>query len=213
MRHFYQCSKCNKKLFTKGTTITSIIECTRCNNEMTYYENRKSRYRDLEAEIVIYTDGACSPNPGYGGWAAILQCEKSGSIHEHTIFGSSLNTTNNRMEITAVLESMRYLDRPYHIIVYTDSKYAQQGIGNWENGNPGKMVGLIAGWCSRNWQKKDGTLIVNKDLWIKLHKEVKKHKSIRMRHIKGHTGHVFNERCNNLAIEARLNHEKLRDIY
>lgn len=153
----------------------------------------------LEAEVVIHTDGGCQPNPGVGGWAAILQYSKSGKIVQKEITGSDNDTTNNRMEMTAVLNSLKAINRPCNIVIYTDSQYVKQGIGNWINGEP-TVKGWMVGWKEKGWQKRDGRLL-NVDLWQALYREVMIHKSIKIRYIPSHSGHELNERCDQLAAE------------
>lgn len=217
-RHYFQCSKCKRPFTTRtsSTAGTPTAEC--CGIKMTYRGagmNARENWPHgrpkqiskpepkLEAEIVIYTDGACEPNPGSGGWAAILQYIKNNELHEKEISNGVPNTTNNRMEMTAVLESLKILKRPYHVVVYTDSKYVQQGIGDWKNGEPGHNKGWMVGWKANGWERSTGPLI-NPDLWLLLYEEVKRHKSVKMKHVRGHNGNVYNERCDQLAVKARL---------
>lgn len=225
-RFYYQCPKCKSPFSTKASLSRGIpeIKClcvegkeTRMtyrgqgeegrNNwphgEPDFIKRMKRATHRLEAEVVIHTDGACEPNPGYGGWGAILQYSKNGEIFEREIAGGALNTTNNRMELTAVLESLKALKRPCHVVVYTDSKYVQQGIGDWKEGNPGQLKGWMVGWKVYGWQRSTGPLL-NPDIWIKLDEEVRRHKSLKMKHVKGHNGHPLNERCDILAVNARL---------
>lgn len=155
----------------------------------------------LEAEVVIYTDGACEPNPGTGGWAAILQYRKAGKIYQREITGGDPKTTNNRMEMIAVLESLRCLRRACEVVLYTDSKYVQNGVGDWKGGNPTRK-GWMVGWKSNGWRRRDGEL-VNPDLWQQLDQEVRRHKKIKIKHVRGHSGHEYNERCDELAVAAR----------
>ena len=158
----------------------------------------------LPTEVVIYTDGGVEPNPGRGGWAAILICDKNGKRHEKEITGSEENTTNNRMEILAMLEGLKSLKKPVEATVYTDSQYLQKSIGNWLNGKPVKGTGWIVGWRSNDWSKKTKGDLKNTDLWIKLWIECERHKSIQVRWVRGHSGDHYNERCDILATEARL---------
>lgn len=155
----------------------------------------------LESEVVIYTDGSCDPNSGFGGWSAIIQYLRHGDFIEREFSGAVRDTTNNRMEMTAVLESLRLLKKPCSVVVYTDSKYVQQGIGGWSNGVP-TTKGWIVSWIANGWRKKNGDLS-NVDLWLKLHEQALRHIKIKMKYIPGHAGHVLNERCDRLAMEAR----------
>ncbi|MDR2924847.1 MAG: ribonuclease HI [Azoarcus sp.] len=135
-------------------------------------------------EISIYTDGACSGNPGPGGWGAVL---KSGS-HEKEIWGGELATTNNRMEILAViraLEQIKHKGMP--VKVYTDSQYVQKGISEW-----------IHGWKARGWMTSGKTPVKNADLWRALDEIAACH-SVEWHWVKGHAGHPGNERADALA--------------
>lgn len=219
-RFYYQCPNCKKPFSTRMSASSCnpaiMCKCVKGKDTQMTYRGQGLNGRDnwphgrpkafamtLEAEIVIHTDGACEPNPGYGGWGAILQFINKGEIVERELTGGEENTTNNRMEMTAVLESLKALKRSCDVVVYTDSKYVQQGIGDWRNGKPGNLVGWMVGWKTRGWERNGGPLL-NPDLWIKLYQEVQRHKSIKMKHIKGHNGHALNERCDILAVNARL---------
>ncbi len=130
--------------------------------------------------ITIYTDGACSGNPGPGGWGALLQ---SGG-HEKEIYGGEPDTTNNRMEMMAVIKAIESLKNTGSTVdLYTDSKYVQQGITQW-----------IKGWKAKNWPAK----IKNQDLWKQID-ALTQHHTIRFHWIKGHAGHPGNERADELA--------------
>lgn len=155
----------------------------------------------LESEVVIHTDGGCNPNPGIGGWGAIIQYIKADKIIEKELTGGDNDTTNNRMEMTAVMLSLRALKRPCHVVVYTDSKYVQQGIGSWKNGEP-TIKGWMVDWREKGWRRKEGEL-QNAKLWKELYDEVIRHKSVKMKHVRGHMGHELNERCDELATRAR----------
>jgi len=157
----------------------------------------------LPTKTVIYTDGGVSPNPGPGGWAAVILHETKGQRTEQEISGTEKYTTNNRMEIVAMLRGLQALKKASEVTIYTDSKYLKGSIGNWENGNPVIPFGWIKGWESRNWFRREGP-IKNIDLWKELLVECKKQKSINMRWIRGHTGDHYNERCDVLATEARI---------
>ena len=134
-------------------------------------------------EIDIYTDGACSGNPGPGGWGAILRA----GPHEKELWGGEPATTNNRMELQAVIEALRCLKRPCDIDIYTDSQYVQKGISEW-----------ITGWKARGWRTASKTPVKNADLWQMLDAEVARHR-IQWHWVKGHAGHEFNERADELA--------------
>ncbi len=133
--------------------------------------------------VVIYTDGACKGNPGPGGWGAWL---RSGD-HERELFGGELLTTNNRMELTAVIEALRALKRPCTVELYTDSQYVRQGITSW-----------IVNWKKRGWTTSDRKPVKNADLWRALDAEVARH-SVSWHWVKGHAGDPGNERADALA--------------
>lgn len=141
-----------------------------------------------DQEIIIYTDGGSDPNPGYGGWGAIL-CY--GTV-EKELSGSAPHTTNNRMELTAALEALRTLKRPCTIQLYTDSQYLRRGITEW-----------IAQWQAKNWRRSDKSPVENADLWQALLPETQRH-TIEWHWVKGHAGNAYNERVDKLATAARL---------
>lgn len=134
-------------------------------------------------KIDIYTDGACKGNPGPGGWGAWLVA----GGHEKEMFGGEPNTTNNRMELKAVIEALGSLKRPCSVIVHTDSQYVQKGISEW-----------IHGWKKRGWKTAAREPVKNVDLWQALDEAQSCHK-IEWRWVKGHAGHEGNERADALA--------------
>jgi ribonuclease HI len=134
-------------------------------------------------EIVIYADGACRGNPGPGGWGAWM---KSGA-HERELFGGEPLTTNNRMELTAVIEALAALKRPSVVTVYTDSSYVKDGITSW-----------IRGWKARGWRTADNKPVKNIELWQRLDALNAGHK-VQWRWVKGHAGDPGNERADRLA--------------
>ena len=136
-------------------------------------------------EATIFTDGACDPNPGSGGWAAILIFQKT----KKEIKGSERTTTNNRMELMAAIQALKVLEVEYNVKLYTDSKYLQLGIEEW-----------MPNWIKRGWKRKGGKL-ANIELWQSLQLLSKKH-SIEWHWLKGHAGNVNNERVNWLAQKA-----------
>ncbi len=136
-------------------------------------------------EVTIYTDGACTGNPGPGGWGALLRY----GVHEKAISGGEPDTTNNRMELRAALEALRALEEPCRVTLFTDSQYLKQGITEW-----------LPNWKRRNWRRKGGKL-ANVDLWMKLDEEIARHE-IHWRWVKGHAGNVYNERVDQLARRA-----------
>jgi ribonuclease HI len=133
--------------------------------------------------IDIYTDGACSGNPGPGGWGAILRKDAT----EKELFGGEALTTNNRMEMTAVIEALRVLKGPVEARVHTDSQYVQKGISEW-----------IHGWKRRGWKTSNKEPVKNEDLWRELDRLAAQHK-IEWIWVKGHAGHPENERADVLA--------------
>ena len=136
-------------------------------------------------KVMIYSDGSCDPNPGPGGWAALL---KSGN-QEKELHGSEQDTTNNRMELTAALRALEQLKRASQIDFYTDSEYLRRGITEW-----------MPRWKERNWRRKGGAL-ANVDLWQALDKAIQQHK-ITWHWVRGHTGNPGNERVDRLARQS-----------
>ncbi len=135
------------------------------------------------SEVEIFTDGACRGNPGPGGWGVWMV---SGS-HEKEMFGGDADTTNNRMELTAVIEALRVLKKPCRVILHTDSQYVQKGITEW-----------IRKWKERGWRTSDKKPVKNVDLWMELDTATQRH-DIRWRWVKGHAGHEGNEKADQLA--------------
>ena len=133
--------------------------------------------------VEIYTDGACSGNPGPGGWGAILRSGK----HEKELFGGEFDTTNNRMEMMAVIKSLEALKTKSRVDLYTDSKYVMQGITEW-----------LIGWKARGWRTADKKPVKNQDLWEQIDSLVAKHE-VTLHWVKGHAGHPENERADELA--------------
>lgn len=133
--------------------------------------------------VDIYTDGACSGNPGPGGWGALLRM----GGHEKELFGGEADTTNNRMELTAVIRALEALKRPVHVRVHTDSQYVQKGISEW-----------IHGWKKRGWRTADRQPVKNAALWRELDDLAARHR-IEWHWVKGHAGHADNERADALA--------------
>lgn len=138
----------------------------------------------MAARIEIFTDGACSGNPGIGGWGALLRYKDI----EKELSGGELETTNNRMELTAVIEALKALKTVCNITIYTDSKYVMSGITEW-----------MKNWKINNWKtsNKKGD-VKNVDLWLQLDDLIQKHE-IRWVWVKGHNGHPENERVDTLA--------------
>ena len=138
-------------------------------------------------EIVIYTDGACSGNPGKGGWAAIL-CYRE---KEKVLSGFEKQTTNNRMELTAVITALEALKEPCEVTLYSDSKYVVDALEK----------GWLESWVLRGWKKADKSAVLNRDLWERYLEAAKPH-AIRFTWVKGHDGNAYNERCDALAVAA-----------
>lgn len=138
--------------------------------------------------IYIYSDGACKGNPGPGGWGALLVTDG----HRKEICGGEANTTNNRMEMTAVIRALESLKRPSTVEVHTDSQYVQKGISEW-----------MAGWKRRNWRTADGKPVKNQDLWLQLDALSQLHR-VEWKWVRGHNGHPENERADELANEGVL---------
>jgi len=138
--------------------------------------------------IYIYSDGACKGNPGPGGWGALLVS----SGHRKEISGGEPNTTNNRMEMTAVIRALESLKRPSTVEVHTDSQYVQKGISEW-----------MSGWKRRNWHTADGKPVKNQDLWLQLDALSQLHR-IEWKWVRGHAGHPENERADALANQGVL---------
>ena len=137
----------------------------------------------MSDDIEIFTDGACKGNPGRGGWGAVL---RYGS-HEKELFGGEELTTNNRMELTAVIRALECLRRPSRVIVHTDSQYVQKGIDQW-----------IHAWKARGWKTAERKPVKNEDLWRELDALAARHQ-IAWKWVRGHAGHVENERADALA--------------
>ena len=136
--------------------------------------------------IEIYTDGACSGNPGPGGWGAVLLYKE----HKKEISGHEDNTTNNRMEIRAVIEALKLLKKPSEITIYTDSKYVMDGITKW-----------IFNWKKNSWRTANKKPVKNSDLWQEIDSETSKHQ-IEWIWVKGHDGNHYNEIADQLATSA-----------
>ena len=135
-------------------------------------------------EISIYTDGACSGNPGPGGWGAILMMDN----YKKEISGSNKETTNNIMELTAVVEALKLVKRPCKIKLYSDSAYVVNGF----------KQGWIYNWIKKNWKTSDGKPVKNKELWEELYNFTKIHE-IEFIKVKGHSDNQYNNRCDELA--------------
>lgn len=140
----------------------------------------------MSCDVEIHTDGACLGNPGPGGWGAVL-------LHgdrEKLLSGYEAHTTNNRMELMAAIEGLAALRKAGRVIVFTDSRYVQQGISEW-----------LSGWKRRGWRTAGGAVVKNIDLWQRLDEVASRHQ-VEWRWVKGHAGHVGNERADALARSA-----------
>ena len=146
--------------------------------------------------VTLYTDGACSGNPGPGGWGAILEFEG----HRKELSGGEDNTTNNRMELTAVIKGLQALKEPCVVELYSDSKYVIDGLEK----------GWAKNWQKNNWIKSDKKPALNKELWEELLLLCDTH-TVKVNWIKGHNGHPENERCDELATNAILGDNLLED--
>lgn len=133
--------------------------------------------------VYIYTDGACKGNPGPGGWGALLRW----GAHEKELCGGEADTTNNRMELMAVIQALEALTRPSAVIVHVDSRYVQDGVERW-----------MPRWKRNGWQTRERKPVKNQDLWTRLDAALGRHK-VGWRWIKGHSGHPENERADRLA--------------
>ncbi len=133
--------------------------------------------------VTIYTDGACSGNPGPGGWGAVLLF----GAHERDLWGGETPTTNNRMELKAAIEALTALTRPCRVELHTDSQYVRQGITEW-----------LPGWKARGWRTASKAPVKNDDLWRALDAARLRHE-VTWRWVKGHAGHPLNERADALA--------------
>ncbi len=142
-------------------------------------------------QVQLFADGACSGNPGPGGWAFILRHPTSGKELERS--GGIRETTNNRMELTAVIEGLAALKQPSDVELVVDSQYVGKGLSEW-----------LAKWKANGWRRREGSKwaeVKNEELWRKLDELCAKHR-IRFTHVRGHSGHAENERCDELAVAA-----------
>jgi ribonuclease HI len=150
----------------------------------------------MEPEVLLFTDGACSGNPGPGGWAYILRHPESGREVERS--GAEAETTNNRMELRAVIEGLQALKRPTHVELFTDSEYVRRGLSEW-----------LPKWKANGWRRREGKSlkpVKNVELWQQLDELVARH-TIKFTRVAGHSGHPENDRCDELAVAA---YQKLR---
>ncbi len=141
-----------------------------------------------KVKVEAYTDGACRGNPGPGGWGALLRFAGSEKILE--LKGAEINTTNNRMELTAAIEALAVLEESVEVDLTTDSQYVKNGITRW-----------VSGWKKKGWITSSKKPVKNKDLWLKLDALVAQHQ-VQWHWVKGHSGHPDNERVDALANQA-----------
>jgi ribonuclease HI len=145
----------------------------------------------MAREVHLYTDGACSGNPGPGGWGAVLLAGAPPAMKEKTLSGGSPATTNNRMELTAVIEALRALKRPCDVVVHTDSQYIANAFRQrW-----------LEKWQANGWRTAGKKPVKNKDLWMDLLEAAGPH-AVRWEWLRGHAGHPRNEQADRLAVEA-----------
>ena len=144
-----------------------------------------------EKKAEIYTDGSCDPNPGPGGWAAIILDGKGKKV----LKGFSEESTNNRMELTAALKALESVDPSKPVKIYTDSQYLKRGVEEW-----------LENWKAHSWKRKGGVL-ANIDLWKKISEEISRHKIV-WRWIRGHSGNLFNEEVDRIAKQEIQNRRK-----
>ena len=142
----------------------------------------------MTPNVVIYTDGACRGNPGPGGWGAVLIFGE----RERELCGGELATTNNRMELTAAIEALNALKRPCKVELHTDSQYVRRGISEW-----------LSIWKGRGWRTLSKGSVKNEDLWRRLDDARQRHE-VDWRWVKGHSGHVLNDRADILARQGML---------
>lgn len=140
-------------------------------------------------KVTIYTDGACKPNPGPGGWGAVLLFQEGGPVE---LSAGREQTTNNRMELQAAIEALSFLDNPHDVTIYTDSQYVKNGITRW-----------LPRWQRRNWMTTADTPVKNKELWQRLSQTLNRH-TVHWKWIKGHGDNRWNNRADELAVAARL---------
>ncbi|WIV51029.1 ribonuclease HI [Marivivens sp. LCG002] len=150
--------------------------------------------------LFAYTDGACSGNPGPGGWGALLIAREGDEIlKERELYGGEQETTNNRMELLAAITALETLERPSTLTVITDSAYVKDGISSW-----------LFGWKKKGWKTAAGKPVKNEDLWRRLDEATKRH-TITWEWVKGHAGHPENERADELARRGMAPFKELRD--
>ncbi|HTL97554.1 MAG TPA: ribonuclease HI [Holophagaceae bacterium] len=144
----------------------------------------------MHTEVELFADGACLGNPGPGGWGLLLRVQTSSGLQEKEASGADPDTTNNRMELMAVIQGLESLTRPCAVRLVSDSQYVLKGLTEW-----------MPGWKRKGWKKADGQPVMNVDLWQRLEAAAKPHR-IKTEWVKGHAGHPENERVDRLANDA-----------
>lgn len=144
----------------------------------------------FKTEVELYADGACLGNPGPGGWGYLLRVHTPEGPREKEASGAEAETTNNRMELMAVIRGLESLTRPCKVLLVSDSQYVVKGLAEW-----------LPGWKRKGWRKADGQAVMNADLWQRLDTALTAH-DVRPRWVRGHNGHPENERVDRLAREA-----------
>lgn len=144
----------------------------------------------FKTEVELYADGACLGNPGPGGWGYLLRVHTPEGPREKEASGAEAETTNNRMELMAVIRGLESLTRPCKVLLVSDSQYVVKGLAEW-----------LPGWKRKGWRKADGQAVMNADLWQRLDTALGAH-DVRPRWVRGHNGHPENERVDRLAREA-----------
>lgn len=157
--------------------------------------NREVERERFTNPVIIYTDGSCDPNPGPGGWAALVINYGA----EKMVYGSEATSTNNRMELIAAIEGLKSIENEIPIILYTDSQYLKKGVTEW-----------LENWKSRKWKRKGGKL-ANVDLWKKLSREIETRR-ISWRWVKAHAGDKYNERVDRKAKQLAYAERKKRQV-
>ena len=147
--------------------------------------------------VTIYTDGACSGNPGPGGWGAVLRYGE----HERELFGGAPETTNNRMELTAVISALKLLREPCTVELYSDSKYVVDAVSR----------GWVYGWQKKGWRKADNKPALNVDLWEALLPLLRTH-DVRWHWVKGHAENEYNNRCDALAVAESRKYKETEEL-
>lgn len=175
-------AQCGRSRAAPGTQLNRWREALASEEQVTVTPGPPSHQT-----VEVWTDGGCKPNPGPGGWGAILRY----GDHERELSGGDAQTTNNRMELTAATAALETLKRPCRVVLHTDSEYLKNGITRWHTG-----------WVRKNWRSSTGEPVKNIDLWQRLLAAAAQHQ-IEWRWVRGHSGNIMNERADRLATRAR----------